>query len=313
MKGHQMSTILALRSFVHLRRLTLPPIPTYEALRDLVTLPTRPSLRTCEVSVDAFDSAGPISLITCSPSFRTLSLAYPIDTMTWILNHLYAPSLMHFHLTLFGDRTAEDPFDSPAFFTVDHGPDYYNTIPLSRMLAPLLPLSELRGFALRAGACALFTARDADLTALARVWPRLESFELELAAMTQDVDPNPRTRYEADPGCPTVAALHAFHEHCPLLRLAFPFAISAYAPSQVDYPPPPDYTSSHPLRTLTEVGGWAIGREFGEGDAERWARHLLQLFPSLEFGNEEERGRGERWRMVCVAMRQVVRRRGLIA
>lgn len=92
---------------------------------------------------------------------------------------------------------------------------------------------------------------------------------------------SPRARDdEADQGFATVAELHAFHEHClRLVRLALPFALAAYLPRKVDYAPPPGYTSSHPLRTITGIDDWAIRGDFGAVDAERWARYLLQLFP----------------------------------
>ena len=128
--------------------------------------------------------------------------------------------------------------------------------------------------------------------------------------MTRNVDSrsksSPRARDdEADPGFATVAALHAFQEHCPrLVRLALPFALAAYLPRKVDYAPPAGYTSSHPLRTIIGVSDCAIGRGFGEADAERWARHLLQLFLQLEVPGrgEERRHGGERWRMVCAGL-----------
>ena len=159
---------------------------------------------------------------------------------------------------------------------------------LRDLVSPILPLYFLRSFTLCALTGPVATLDDADVDALARAWPSLESLDITSG-------PSPES-------CLSFNALYCIHMHCRLLqelsipRLRWPI-IGVHrlpAPFQVDSSgselPVSAAGKPHALRRLDVVKEYlpqtmsaaSLGPELSDEGAEAMARYLLDLFPGLE-------------------------------
>lgn len=138
------------------------------------------------------DSGDPPSSIR-STNVQELTLAYPIDTLATILNHIHAPSLANVQLMMFLDTHEEAPIDNaeqinPPLRTLatwaipTHAPLHFHMrvhirvanyrsihVPLLPVIQPLLVLRELRYFYLNYGSNLSYRARDSDFAAISQM------------------------------------------------------------------------------------------------------------------------------------------------
>ena len=159
---------------------------------------------------------------------------------------------------------------------------------LRDLLSPILPLYFLRSFTLCALTGPIATLDDADVDALARAWPSLESLDITAG-------PSPESSLSFN-------ALYCLHVHCghlqelsiPRLRWPIIGVHSLPAPFRVDGSvselPVSAAGKPHALRRLDVVETYlpqtmsaaSLGPELSDEGAEAMARYLLDLFPGLE-------------------------------
>ena len=294
--------------FPRLQHITVSRVVGFEGLRALITIPTLATLTIYDVMglcvglgfpisiwglQELFVRGNPPIISTFFGLFRFHALKSAVVHLTSLQDpYLHAPAEITAFLSPFYDAVSASSFHNLRMSHVSSvsppsSPPPGQAFPALRdVVAPILPLSDLRAFSLRTEV-AHAEVDDADVEALARAWPQLEQLLIgERPTPSSSVSMN---------------ALHYLHSHCPHLeelsvpRPRWPVigVHSILGPLELEDPVvPPRLRWCHPLRRLT-VGNpllpttmslGLLGPPLSDEGAEAMARYLLALFPRLEPG-----------------------------
>ncbi|KAI1781549.1 hypothetical protein LXA43DRAFT_1105752 [Ganoderma leucocontextum] len=166
---------------------------------------------------------------------------------------------------------------------------------LAALINPLLGLRNMKCFTLLCPKLRLVA--DDNFAAVTRAWPKLRSFRLPQAYWDSSVDSDDEDGYADGDTIPTPEVLRLFRDHCPdLWELVLPHLdLDTGIPDLAVLPA----ALPHRLKRLafgaeSDAGNFE-GREdrarelvkakvltvLDDGEAEQWARYILDLFPRL--------------------------------
>ncbi|KAI1787331.1 hypothetical protein LXA43DRAFT_714290 [Ganoderma leucocontextum] len=151
----------------------------------------------------------------------------------------------------------------------------FDVVPaLHRLIAPILPIRDLRSFTLVAK-YPVASLDDADIVALASAWPKLEHLSVDRGFTSKS--------------SVSINGLHCLHRHCTDLRELSIRHIHWPMIGVDTIPAPLDRSRAHPLRAFSLPSQMVVktalplfGADLSDEGVEAMARYLLDLFPRLD-------------------------------
>ncbi|TBU38448.1 hypothetical protein BD309DRAFT_994453 [Dichomitus squalens] len=281
------SLVQELTAFDHLRGVTVNHLSQLSAFRDLVTKSNIASVDVSEVDdpwlalsppfavhnlreLSLWGQSGPLISLFQSVRFQALTHAKLSvffspeihltvgDVISLLASFCTAVSLSSFQnleLAIHGFSDRDDP-------SMDE-------FELGDLVAPILPLREMRSFCFSTTETIYWSADDADIRTLVQAWSKLEELILECATLPPRPTPS--------------IALHHLYRYCPSLRQAVLPLISCPIVGVDSIPAPASDRAPHGLSYLYVHGCVpAHGADLSDAEAEGLARYIMDLFSGLD-------------------------------
>ena len=281
------SLVKELVAFDHLRSVTIGHLSDFSTFRNLVTKSSITSICILDVTGTWVGCSQPIPL----HNLCELSIEGKLAPLASLLKSVrfHALKTVHIHTVLPGEtelaaggaisllvplsaavsssgfQELKLSFESSDFHDGHHRPA--TGAALSDLIAPILPLRDVRSFSFFTPNTMYWSVSHADIDVLARAWPKLEFLHLEGADVSSPVPTSTLHRLYLD--CPDLRELTLPSLSCPVVGV---HAVPAPSPDR-----PPHKLKRFSVQRCVPVHG----PDFSDAEAEGLARYILDLFPLL--------------------------------